>query len=124
MKNVKVVKLEGYMPSEFSAEESVERIFAENGLMIGRMITGSKSGYREIYPDHEVVFNANIVTESRGKCWFGDLDFFDDSNKLQEIAKILKEPLYVLCEMDARFGNENKPIEFYKERAVVKIDIK
>jgi len=112
------------MPSEFTPEESVSWIFAQHGLMMGRMITGSKSGYREIYPDHVVIFNANIVTESLGKCWYGDVDLTIDSDKLKDIAKTLKETLYVLCEKDGRFDNEKKPIEFYKEKAFAKFNEK
>jgi hypothetical protein len=110
-------------PSEFNAEESIYEIFENAGLTMGRIISGSKSGYYDKNPDHKVVFNANVITESRGKIFYGDLDLTLDTDKLKEVAEILKEPLYVLREMDARFENEDQSFEFYKERAVVKIDI-
>jgi predicted Zn-dependent protease with MMP-like domain len=34
---------------------------AKVGLHHGRMISGSKSGYRRAYPDHVVVFNAALA---------------------------------------------------------------
>jgi hypothetical protein len=105
-------------PSEFMSDGDMYRLFSEHGFMMGRMISGSKSGYREIYPNHEVVFNANIVLASRGKVWYGDLDLTLDSGKIQEISTKLGEPIYVLREMDARFENEDKDIAFYKFKAV------
>jgi len=119
-----VIKLTEPIESEFKPEKSYYEIFDRHGLMMGRMISGSKSMYHERFPDHEVYFNANIVLESNGKVWYGDIDFTLDKSKLQEIADVLGEPLYVLCEMDARFENENKPIEFYKSRARVVINPK
>lgn len=104
-------------PTEFRSDGDIYKLFASHGFVMGRMISGSKSGYRDRYPDHFVIFNANIVTESRGKVWFGDLDLDLDVFKLMEVAKDLKEPLYILYEMDARFENENAPFEFYKNRA-------
>ena len=112
------IKLEGFMPSEFNTEESYCRIFDKYGLMMSRMISGSKSLYRQRYPDHKVCFNANVVAESYGKVWYGDLDLTLDREKLQEVANELNDTLYVLYEMDGRFENENKPIEFYKNRAL------
>ena len=117
-----LVELTEPMPSEFTPEESLYEFFDNHGLMIGRMLSGSKSFYREQYPDHEVYFNANIVTESRGKCWYGDIDVTTDLEKLKEIATILKESLYVLREMDARFENKDQPFDFYKNKAVAKIE--
>ena len=74
----------------------------------GRLISSSKSGYLGMFPDNEVVFNANICTES-GKIWFGDLDITRDKAKLRVLADALGERVYVLREMDARFNNESSP---------------
>jgi hypothetical protein len=75
-----------------------------------RMISGSKSGYRAMYPASKPVFNANVCTE-QGKIWYGDLDLADpeDVRKLQQLANVLETKIYVLSEMDARFENEDKP---------------
>jgi hypothetical protein len=110
------------MPTEFRSDGDLYKLFAKHGFIMSRMISGSKSGYKEKYPDNKVVFNANIVTESRGKIWFGDLDLTLDTAQLMNVARELKEPLYVLREMDARFENENQPFKFYESKAVAKIE--
>jgi hypothetical protein len=105
-------------PSEFRSDGDIYKLFVDRGFPMGRMISGSKSGYREMYPDHKVVFNANIITKSRLKCWYGDIDLDLDRDDLKLIAKDLGEPLYVLREMDARFENESQSFKFYKKNAV------
>lgn len=74
----------------------------------GRMISGSKSGYRQRYPDHTIVFNANLCTDE-GKFWFGDLDVTLDDKNLQKLADRIGQRVYVLREMDARFEREDNP---------------
>lgn len=73
------------------------------------MICGSKSGYWARYPDHIVVFNANIVIGKK-KVWYGDVDLTIDKEKIDAIARECKEKVFVLREMDGRFENEKKPI--------------
>jgi hypothetical protein len=121
MENTDYVPPYQMFPSEFLSDGDIYKIFAENFLMIGRMISGSKSGYRDRYPNNKVVFNANIVTKSKGKVWHGDLDITLDYDKLQAVANILKEDLYILYEMDARFENENAGFEYWEKKAVEKI---
>jgi hypothetical protein len=75
----------------------------------GRMISGSKSGYRDRNPDNFAIFNSNICTEA-GKVWFGDIDVTLQKETLCELAKANNETLYVLYEMDARFENEESPL--------------
>lgn len=74
----------------------------------GRMISGSKSGYRERHPDNLAIFNANICVE-KSKIWFGDIDLTLSADDLKSIAAETGETLYVLYEMDARFENEENP---------------
>ena len=82
---------------------------------IGRCF-GSKSTYRRAHPNNLILFNANVLTDSGLKIWHGDLDLTVDYKDLIEEAKILNKDLYVLQEMDGRFGNENNPA--FKEIAV------
>jgi len=96
-------------PSEFLSDGDMYQIFLSKGLPIGRMIGGSKSGYRDAHPDNIIVFNANIVIETRGKVWHGDLDVTLDETKLKEVANALEEDLYILSEYDGRWENEDKP---------------
>jgi len=85
---------------------------------MGRMISGSKTFYREAHPTHVVVFNSNVCTD-RGKIWYGDIDITLTEERLKKLSLALKEKLYVLYEMDGRFENENSP---RRERAVVVVD--
>jgi hypothetical protein len=116
------IKILPTFPSEFMSDGDMYKLFDNFGFMMGRMISGSKSGYKEKYPDNKVVFNANIVTRSRGKIWYGDLDLTLDTEKLQQIATALAEPLYVLYEMDARFENEDQAFKLYENKAIAKIE--
>ncbi len=84
----------------------------------GKMIGASKSGYREMYPDHIVVFNSNIFM-GKSKLWFGDIDITDSIDSLKELASSVGDKIYILFEMDGRFGNEKNP---HLENAVAVID--
>lgn len=75
---------------------------------VGRMLSASKSGYYNRYPDNIVVFNANVCT-AEGKIWFGDIDCTREVDKLRTLAERLGTKVYVLREMDGRFGNEDSP---------------
>lgn len=96
-------------------------IFIALGFSPGRLISGSKSGYRARNPENLVVFNANILLPSKGKIWHGDLDLTLDEPNLQKVANIIGETLWVLREHDARFGSENNPIEVLERNVVLKI---
>ena len=85
---------------------------------MGRMVGGSKSGYRHSHPDNVVVFNANIIIAKQDKVWYGDIDITLERDKLQAIADELHRDLYILREHDARFENENAGMKFWKENAV------
>lgn len=97
--------------------------FCELGFPVGRMISGSKSGYIDRFPTHVVYFNANIITD-RGKIWWGDLDLTKDEDGLKQLANYLGEDFYILSEHDARWGNEDRPTEHLKTlaRKVIKKD--
>lgn len=92
-------------------QSNIDTLFYAHGFPLGRLICGSKSAYTKRYPDHDVVFNANIITKKRGKIWYGDIDLTIDADKLNELSKELGETIYVLYENDCRFENENKPID-------------
>lgn len=72
--------------------------------MCGRMLSATKSK-----PD--VVYNGNVCTKKYGKIWFGDLDLKDKNTleQLNVLSMLLKEDVYILREMDARFDNEENP---------------
>jgi hypothetical protein len=86
------------------------------------MIGGSKMGYSDQHPDELIVFNANVLMPGYGKVWYGDLNLTEDYLVLKDIAKSLNTTLYVLWEMDGRFGKENRPIDELVEKAVWNTD--
>lgn len=90
------------------------RLFEKRHWYCGRMLSGSKFA-----PKGQVcVWNANIVTKSQGKVWFGDVSITKDAKVLKEIATEAGEPLYVLREMDCRFDTEKDPIDTLIGKAV------
>lgn len=84
----------------------------------GKLISGSKSGYKNLYPNNLVVFNSNICTE-KGKFWYGDIDASKSLKDLIILAKEIGETVYVLYEMDGRFENEESPL---LSKYVIKIE--
>jgi len=88
---------------EIMNREEKRKVFEKNGFNFARMISGSKSGYVDKYPDHLVVFNARIYDlrtfnkHKDGKIkdffkgqeleiWYGDIDVTNDIRKLYLIA--------------------------------------
>ena len=71
----------------------------------GRMISSSKREPK----GHICVFNANVLTKTRGKFWWGDLDLTTDEDELKALAVKEGENVYVLRERDARFTTESDP---------------
>ena len=108
-------------PSDFKHSNDYYDLFNRHNLSIGRLIAGSKSAYMESHADNLVIFNANVLTKENGKVWYGDLDITIDQPKLKDVAKDLRQDLYVLRELDARFEEEDKPIEELLKKAVIKI---
>ena len=115
---MKIINLSGFWKSEFEPKKNYSEVFTRHGFGPGRLISGSKSGYRQIFPNNLVVFNANILTKKGGKVWYGDLDVTLDFYSLKDVADELGEDLYILYESDARFGNENEPIKKLIKKAV------
>lgn len=76
---------------------------------IGKLISGSKSRYRENHPDNIAIFNANVCTKDE-KVWWGDLDVTLSKDNLSSLAIALNTDIYVLLEMDGRFENEESPL--------------
>ena len=101
-------------PSDFKPNKLIEEIqqhFESHGLILARMIGGSKSIYRKEYPKDLAIFNANVFMKDVGKVWYGDLNLTEEYMVLKSIADSLDTTLYVLWEMDGRFGEEKKPID-------------
>ena len=69
----------------------------------GRLISQSKSGYRNNHQDHLVYFNACVFLEDGTEVWFGDLDLTLDTEKLHTLANKLGETLAVTPEHPFRY---------------------
>ena len=90
-----------------NSEETINLISNRLGFP-GKMISASKSGYRERYPENLAIFNSNVCTEE-GKIWWGDIDITKSKENLSNLAKEMGKTVYVLFEMDGRFENEKEP---------------
>jgi hypothetical protein len=100
----------------------MEKIFSDEDLPIGRIISYSKSRYREEFPENEVYFNANIFALDEGKIWYGDLDLTKDKEILERMATRFGKDLFILRELDGRFENDNLKDSEIIRRAVSKIN--
>ena len=101
---------------------SIQYSFYNQGLISGRMISGSKSEYRRRKPDNEVYFNSNIFVLGEGKIWWGDLDITEDREILQKISTDMGKSLHVIKELEGRFENEELSDSEIIKRAVVTIN--
>jgi len=99
----------------------MEKLFELNGFINGRMVSHSKSGYRERNPESEVYFNCNVFVLGEGKIWYGDLDVTKEREVLEKIASEIGKDLYILRELDGRFENENLEDSEIIRRSVCKI---
>lgn len=92
----------------------------------GKMISSSKSGYRQENPTSLVLFNANVcfLVEEAGpkilglfktrkitaeKVWHGDIDITKSRIDLKNLAACTGNSIVVLHEMDGRFDNAKDP---------------
>lgn len=67
----------------------------------GTMLSGSKIGYNESNPGHEVFFNACLFVDKQ-QVWYGDVDLTKRAEALQDLANVIGE-FYLTCEMPFRF---------------------
>lgn len=84
--------------------------FSKKEYYVDRMISHSKSRYRKKYPFNKVYFNANIFilkNDKPLKIWHGDIDLSLEGDIIKEISKNLGEKLFIVSEMDGRFGEED-----------------
>jgi len=84
----------------------VLRVLRLYGFSDGRMISHSKMGYIRRNPDHFVVFNAQLFSDSERIIKQADLDLTLEGQKLTEAARALGQSFYVLL--------ENDPTPFWK----------
>ena len=117
----KTIKLTGEYPSDFKPTvpvQEIQKYFEAHGFYDARMLGGTKMDYHTEHKDDLIIFNANVLMPGYGKVWYGDLNLTEDYLVLREIAETLNTELYVLWEMDARFGEEMKPLNELLDKAV------
>ena len=99
-------------------QKEILSLFISNRLNLGRTLTRSISRYKTQHPDNLIVFNANVILENGDKVWYGDLDVSLDKHILKEVSRRCGKTLYVLEELDARYGRENRKSTKLKSKAV------
>lgn len=83
--------------------ELVNQILGKLPHFRGYMLSGSKSIYRDKFPDHTIYFNACIFNEELEQIWWGDIDYTLDKNKLHEVANEFNITFYITRESPYRF---------------------
>lgn len=73
----------------------------------GKLISWSKSGYRNNNPKNLVIFNAVLKDKDNKEIWSGDMDVTLEEEKLMELAKLLGEKIYVYPESSRFNKNES-----------------
>ena len=119
------IKLTEPYPSDFKPSMTVMEIqkhFDAHGFYDARMISGHKWDYESNHKDDLIIFNANVLMPNYGKVWYGDLNLTEDYKTLKKISDSLNTTLYILWEMDGRFGEENKSIDELISKAVWNTD--
>ena len=120
-----IIKLTEPYPSDFKPSMTVMEIqkhFDAHGFYDARMIAGHKWDYESNHKDDLIIFNANVLMPNYGKVWYGDLNLTEDYKTLKKISDSLNTILYILWEMDGRFGEENKSIDELISKAVWNTD--
>jgi hypothetical protein len=120
-----IIKLTEPYPSDFKPSMTVMEIqkhFDAHGFYDARMISGHKWDYESNHKDDLIIFNANVLMPNYGKVWYGDLNLTEDYKTLKKISDSLNTILYILWEMDGRFGEENKSIDELISKAVWNTD--
>jgi len=100
-------------------QQEIEKAFRLKGLLTDRMISASKTYYRQAHPDHKVLFNANIFVKGLKKVWWGDLDITREAFLLQAVADEIDKELIIVPEMYGRFGAEDREFKEIMEDAYV-----
>ena len=123
----KTIHLTGEYPSDIKPSMSdmeIQKHFDAFGFYAARKIGGAKWEYTDKHRGDLIVFNANVLMPGYGKVWYGDLNLTEDYEVLKNIGKTLNSTLYILWEMDARFGEESKPLNELLDKSVWNTNIK
>jgi len=81
----------------------VEEYLTERGYYTGRIISFSKSAYRNLYPSHIALFNARLFNTKGKEVWWDDVDLSHDWKVFAEASCSLNQPLILTPETPYRF---------------------
>lgn len=99
--------------------QDINTLMESRKLYRGRFLSGGKKSPLGC----KCVFNANLISPTQRKVWYGDLNLTKEGKKLKLVAAAAGETLYVLEERDCRFDNEKDPVEVLLTRAVWNTDL-
>lgn len=102
-------------------KKNILNIFSSREMELGRILSESKSEYKQLHSGDHVLFNANIFTLEDGKIWYGDINLTQEYNIFQMIAEELGKDIYILSELEGRFDNEFLPKEKIIRNSICKI---
>lgn len=95
------------------SQEAVE-VLGTHGAMLSMTKQGPEG--------HEVYWNACVFTEDGTQIWFGDFDYTEDAEKLQELANKTGQVLFLTPEQPFRFDGLKKSMDSYVYERVKRID--
>jgi hypothetical protein len=93
-------------------KEKLIDVLRQHGFHAGRLIAMSKSGYCRQFPTNFVIFNAKICSRQGILLAGADVDLTLDGEKLNGVAHLTGEDLYVL--------QENRPSMFFEGKLPLK----
>jgi hypothetical protein len=97
-------------------DEDLYELFKKHRFHHKRMISWSKSRYRNHFQNHDIWFNLNLFTPS-GIWWNGDVDLTIDNLTIQRICNELGEEIIAVQEMLGWQGAQEKSYDELKEHA-------
>jgi hypothetical protein len=115
-----------YAGARVEAQSSaVGQALEDQGLLQGKMLSASKTGYCDLHPDHTVFFNACIfIKERKGfrpeyrQVWWGDIDLTESRGAVIAAADACGQDLWVTREkyrFDGYHGEKDGAV-FFKVR--------
>lgn len=106
-------------------EQRKENEYTAKNILGFSPCLGSKSAYRENYPEKDPIFNATIMAQdSNGelyKIWYGDIELTNNEtlDKLKLLSELLNSDLYLYREStinNETFNGRRFPYEHYSAR--------
>lgn len=87
-----------------------EKIDAAREILgyMGKMLSASKTDYSKKHSKSTVFFNGNVYDSDGQKIWYGDIDLTRENKKIERLAKVLGESIYVTAEQPFRWSAQTR----------------